>query len=111
MTAPGIPAVDVVQLPPDAAMVDVREAGEWAAGRAPTAVHLPMSELPARLSEVPVDVDPLYVICRSGNRSARVVAYLNAHGHRAVNVAGGMQAWEAAGREVVGDGPAPPQVV
>jgi rhodanese-related sulfurtransferase len=91
-------------------MVDVREPREWTAGRAPTAIHVPMSQLPERLPEVPTDTDPLYVICRSGNRSARVVAYLNAHGYPAVNVAGGMQAWEAAGREMVSDGP-PPQVV
>jgi len=111
VSAPGVPAVDIAQLPPDAAMVDVRETDEWTAGRAPTATHVPMSELPGRLPEVPTDVDPLYVICRSGSRSGRVVAYLTAHGYRAVNVAGGMQAWQAAGREMVCDGPAPPQVV
>ena len=92
-------------------MLDVREAREWTAGRAPTAVHVPMSELPARLPDVPADLDPLYVICRSGSRSARVAAYLNAHGYPAVNVAGGMQAWQAAGREMVCDGPTPPQVL
>lgn len=102
--------MDVAQLPPDAAMVDVRERNEWAAGRAPTATHVPMSELPARLPEIPTDADPLYVICRSGSRSARVVAYLTAHGYPAVNVAGGMQAWQAAGRDMVGDGPGPPLI-
>ena len=107
MSVPSVPAADV---PVDAAMLDVREADEWAAGRAPGARHLPMSELVARLGELPDD-DPLYVVCRSGARSARVVQYLAAQGHPAVNVDGGMQAWAALGRPVESDGGRPPQIV
>jgi rhodanese-related sulfurtransferase len=43
-----VPAVAVADLPADAVLLDVREADEWAAGRAPTARHVPMSELTAR---------------------------------------------------------------
>jgi len=64
-----------------------------------------------RLHELPEDEDPLYVICRSGARSARVVAYLVAQGHAAVNVDGGMQAWAMAGRPLVSDGPGEPEIV
>jgi rhodanese-related sulfurtransferase len=35
------------------------------------------------------------VICRVGGRSAQVTAWLNHIGRDAVNVDGGMQAWEA----------------
>ena len=56
--------------------------------------------------ELPDD-DPLYVVCRSGGRSARVVAYLANQGYPAVNVEGGMQAWSAQGRTVVADAGAP----
>jgi rhodanese-related sulfurtransferase len=42
----------------------------------------------------------VYCICRSGNRSARVVDVLTAAGIDARNVAGGMQAWVAAGLPV-----------
>ena len=90
-------------------LLDVREPDEWAAGHAPTARHLPMSELIARIDELPDD-DPLYVVCRSGGRSARVVAYLAAQGYPAVNVDGGMQAWSAQGRAVVADS-GTPQIV
>jgi rhodanese-related sulfurtransferase len=92
----------VAELPADAALLDVRENDEWNAGHAPGARHLPMSELTARMDELPGD-DPLYVVCRSGGRSARVVAYLAGQGYPVVNVDGGMQSWAAQGRTVVAD--------
>ena len=104
-----VPTVAVADLPADAPMLDVRETDEWAAGHAPTARHLPMSELTARLDELPDD-DPLYVVCRSGGRSARVVAYLAGQGYPAVNVDGGMQAWSGQGRAVVADS-GPPEII
>jgi rhodanese-related sulfurtransferase len=107
MTVPSVPVAD---LPDDAAMLDVREADEWAAGHAPTAQHLPMSELTGRLAEV-LDDDPLYVVCRSGGRSARVVAFLAGQGYPAVNVDGGMQAWAGQGRAVVAEGGGAPEIV
>ncbi|MHA6629017.1 rhodanese-like domain-containing protein [Pseudonocardia sichuanensis] len=110
MTGPAVPVVSVAQLPADAALLDVRESDEWAAGHAPGASHLPMSELAGRIHELP-DEDPLYVVCRSGGRSARVVAYLAGQGYPAVNVEGGMLAWAGQGREVVADGGAEPQIV
>jgi rhodanese-related sulfurtransferase len=97
-----VPTVDVDDLPDDVTLVDVREDDEWTAGHAPTAVHVPMAQVPERLEELPGD-EPLYVICRSGGRSARVVAYLNANGWDAVNVGPGMLGWEAAGRPLVCD--------
>ncbi|GAA3053515.1 rhodanese-like domain-containing protein [Pseudonocardia yunnanensis] len=92
----------MADLPVDAALLDVRENDEWAAGHAPGARHLPMSELTARINELPDD-DPLYVVCRSGGRSARVVAYLAGQGYPVVNVDGGMQSWAAQGRTIVSD--------
>lgn len=110
MTGPAVPSVPVEDLPADAAMLDVRESDEWAAGHAPHATHVPMSEFTARLAEIPA-VEPLYVVCRSGARSARVVAYLTGQGYPAVNVDGGMQSWAGQGREVVAEGGGPPEIV
>ncbi|MGN6610355.1 MAG: rhodanese-like domain-containing protein [Angustibacter sp.] len=92
-----VPEVSVTDLPPDAALVDVREHDEFAAGHVDGAVHVPLSEVPQRMSELP-DGEPLYVMCRSGNRSGRATAWLNAQGVESVNVAGGMLAWAAAGK-------------
>jgi rhodanese-related sulfurtransferase len=110
MTGPAVPAIPVADLPPDATLLDVREIDEWDAGHSPGARHVPMSELTARMAELPDD-DPLYVVCRSGGRSARVVAYLAGQGYPAVNVDGGMQSWAAQGREIVADGGGRPEII
>lgn len=109
MSSPA-PSVRVADLPTDVAMLDVREPDEWGAGHAPTSRHLPMSELVARVGEVPGN-DPLYVVCRSGARSARVVVHLAGLGYPAVNVEGGMQAWAAAGRALDADGGRTPEII
>ena len=54
----GVPTVAVADVPTDAPLLDVREADEWDAGHAPTAQHLPMSELVERIGELPDD-DPI----------------------------------------------------
>ncbi len=80
-------------------LIDVREQQEWDAGHSPDAVLLPMSQLADRLDELPEG--EFLVICHSGGRSARVTEVLVQQGHEAVNVAGGMLAWQAAGGPVV----------
>jgi rhodanese-related sulfurtransferase len=97
-----VPEVSVQDLPADAVILDVREDDEWAAGHVAGATHVPLGDVPQRLGELP-DADPLYVICRSGNRSGRAVAWLGQQGFDSVNVAGGMRAWAAAGRPMVAD--------
>lgn len=89
-----------------AALVDVREREEWQVGRAPGAIHIPLGELGVRLGEVPGDC-PLVVICRSGGRSNIAAAALIEVGLTAANLAGGMQAWQAAAFPVVADGDLP----
>lgn len=106
-----VPGVGVADLPADAVLLDVREDDEWAAGHAPDAQHVPMNEVPARIAEIP-EVDPLYVICRSGGRSGRVVGFLAQQGRSVVNVEGGMQAWAAQGRPMIGErDDVPPDVI
>jgi rhodanese-related sulfurtransferase len=111
MSGPAIPTVTVTDLAVDAHLLDVREADEWAAGHAPDAQHVPMSQLPARLAEVPSDRQ-VVVVCRSGHRSARVVEFLRHHGWRHVhNLDGGMQDWAATGRPMVAENGGPPRVL
>lgn len=105
-----VPTVPVSEVPDDAAVLDVREQFEWVAGHIDSATHIPTNDVPVRLDELP-DGDPLYVICRTGGRSAMVAAWLNGNGFDAVNVGGGMDAWMDAGRPMVSETGAPPTVV
>lgn len=82
-------------LTPEWTLIDVREHEEWDNGHAPGAVHIPLSELPARIEELP-DTE-LVIVCRSGGRSARATQWLNHAGFEARNLDGGMKAWWAAG--------------
>ena len=104
------PETTVVQLPSDAVILDVREDDEWEAGHVKGATHIPVAEVPKRLSEVP-EADTLYVVCRGGGRSARVTAWLNDNGFQAVNVAGGMQSWKAAGKPMYAENGKEPEVI
>lgn len=100
-----IPVVDVTgvpdPLPPGLPVIDVREQEEWDAGHIEGARHIPLAELPGRLDEVPTGQSLL--VCHVGGRSAQATAYLQQQGHDAVNLEGGMDAWEAAGRPTVTD--------
>lgn len=102
--------VDVTEIPEGAQLIDVREQNEWDAGHAPGAQHLPASELVARLGDLPEDGD-LYLICRSGGRSAQASQWLNHNGYDAINVRGGMDAWFEAGLPMESDGDSDPFVL
>ena len=81
-------------------VLDVRTDAEYREGHVPGATLLPLADLGARMNEVPKD-RPVYVICRSGNRSAQASAQLVKAGYRQVfNVDGGMNAWTTAGYSV-----------
>ncbi|MFI5528939.1 rhodanese-like domain-containing protein [Kitasatospora sp. NPDC051853] len=94
-----LPTTDAASVPADAPLLDVREQDEWDAGHVDGALHIPIGQVVARLDELPGE--KLYVLCRVGGRSAQVVQYLVQQGREAVNVDGGMFAWEAAGRPMV----------
>ena len=106
----GSTEIGIQGLPADGVLLDVREDEEWNAGHAPGAVHVPITELAARLDEVP-DATPVYVVCRSGGRSSRAAEYLNANGWDAVNVVGGMSAWSGLGRPLVSETAAAPEII
>ncbi len=84
----------------EAVLIDIREPDEWQEGHVAGARHIPLGDLPARLGEVPQD-RPVLLFCRSGNRSGRATALLRERGYtRALNVVGGITAWQRAGLPV-----------
>jgi len=79
-----------------ATVIDVREPFEYTGGHAPAARNVPLSELVARVTEIPRD-ERVYVICESGGRSVQATQWLESQGVDAVNVLGGTSAWRSSG--------------
>ncbi|PZA06715.1 MULTISPECIES: rhodanese-like domain-containing protein [unclassified Meiothermus] len=81
-------------------ILDVREPYEFAAGHVAGAKLIPLGQLAQRAAEIPRNL-PVYVICRSGNRSAQASQILVSKGFSNIhNVQGGLLAWQAAGYPV-----------
>lgn len=82
-------------------LIDVREADEFEAVHAKTAELFPLSRI--RNGEVPEeDERPIYVICRSGARSAMACQIFEAKGFKeCTNIAGGTNGAIEAGEEYV----------
>ena len=89
----------------DAAVLDVRDAQEFAGGHILNARHIPLAELEGRLGELErLKRKPVIVCCEKGARSSAAVAVLRKGGHdKALNLAGGLDAWRGAGLPVVRD--------
>lgn len=90
-------------------LLDVRDGWEWDAGHIEGATHIPMQELGARLDELPRDAH-IVTVCRSGARSGQVAAAMANAGFQVDNLDGGLQAWAAAGKDLVASDGGPGQV-
>lgn len=100
-----------------AVLIDVREPAEYQAVRAPFAINLPRGILEFQLSSLPhvasascapevaleqLREQPIYLICRSGGRSALAALSLQKMGFSQVySIAGGMNAWTEAQKSVI----------
>ncbi len=104
-----VPEVMSAELPAGVYLLDVREDDEWTAGHAPDAVHVRLGELGARAAELPRNRQ-VYVICRSGTRSAYAAQALAGAGLTTVNVADGMTGWAVAGRPMISEDGSEPHV-
>lgn len=82
-----------------ATVFDVRETDEYEEAHVPGAHLVPLGTVPDRLDEFPTD-ETVYVVCKSGGRSAKAVEFLRANGIDAVNVAGGTMGWIDAGNPI-----------
>ena len=102
--SPSVPSIDPAEAErrlregdPDGRMpllVDVRNPDELVESRVAGARWIPLPELAARFDELPRD-RPLFMICRSGSRSAAATAFLAGRGWSEVsNVTGGMIGWQ-----------------
>ncbi|NOR72741.1 MAG: rhodanese-like domain-containing protein [Mariprofundaceae bacterium] len=79
-------------------LIDVRSMEEFSSGHVPGAELLPSSVLMERGSSIPKGED-VYLICRSGMRSAQAASFLaDRFGYEnLINIEGGTMAWVKAG--------------
>ena len=75
----------------DAYILDVRELDEYEDGHLKVAKFIPLSELRDRYEEIPKDI-PVYIHCRSGQRSYNAVLMLQSKGYdKVINISGGFK--------------------
>ena len=82
----------------DVQIVDCREGWEWNVGRIEGAIHIPLNALMAGADGGALEKSkPVYVVCRTGNRSELASVMLRARGYEAENMEGGMEEWQRLG--------------
>lgn len=86
-------------------LLDVREADEFHAGHIPGALNIPRGLLEFKLSndaQLAERTLKLVLYCKNSGRSALAADALREMGYRNVlSLAGGIEAWQAAGRELL----------
>ena len=94
-------------------LLDIREKFEVEALAfdVPNLMHIPMSEIEERYLEIPKD-QTIIVVCETGERSIRVVAFLQDYGFtNLINMKKGLIKWVQKGFPTIGDTSAFPEHV
>jgi rhodanese-related sulfurtransferase len=101
------PADFVAMRAPDAPILDVRTPGEYASGHLSGAVNVDVTDpdFEARVAALEAEGvlrpgAPVYLYCRSGNRSARATGILRGRGYDEAWNVGGFNGLREAGAEV-----------
>jgi rhodanese-related sulfurtransferase len=86
----------------DAVFLDVREPKEFEGGRLPRAIHIPLSQLAGRTSELAKFVSrPIVAYCGNGRRGPSAASALAKAGFKEIyNLQGGIAAWKKDGLPV-----------
>ena len=98
------PTTTMEKLSAGALMVDVRRLKEVQEVTFDVAdyLHIPLSQLEQRLSEIPKDRE-VVLVCRSGSRSLRATYFLMNQGYEKVfNLEGGLLKWANKGKPTKG---------
>lgn len=100
-----VPTITVVELQnkmgekPGPFLLDVRTTEEYRSGHIAGATSVPLQKLDERLDKLTKNRE-IYCICRTGSRSKTAARKLQEAGYTAVNVKGGMTAWQKEGMKV-----------
>jgi rhodanese-related sulfurtransferase len=80
-------------------VLDVRQPSEFQVGHIASAKLIPLNKLKQQINELPKG-KTILCVCQSGSRSGVAVRQLRAAGYNAINLRGGMGAWQRAGLAV-----------
>jgi rhodanese-related sulfurtransferase len=101
----GLSAAEATQLinRRNAVVVDLRPAGEYANGHLPSARHLELEELKAKIGQIAKNkAHPVLLVCQNGLQSNKASRIVREAGYTEVHVLqGGVNAWQQAGMPVV----------
>lgn len=82
--------------PADTMFLDVREPDEYARAHVPASQNVPLAQLEAHRFSLPINLR-LVCVSRTGERADEAAATLVGWAFDAVTLAGGLEAWTAAG--------------
>ena len=105
---PGTDVIDVTQLEalraadPSIRILDVRTGGEFEIAHIPGSYNVPLDTLAEHVHDLASLEHPVVLICQSGGRATKAHEHLTTAGKERLHILeGGMNAWLAAGRDVV----------
>ena len=89
---------------PTIKVVDVRETVELVTGILPSALHIPLAQLPGQAEQLLDKNTPMVIYCQKGIRSSHAVSWLREQGwSRCTSLRGGFESWSRAQLPVVLD--------
>lgn len=95
-------AIDLRREVPALRILDVRTGGEFEHAHIPGAYNVPLDTLREHVADLADVEHPVLLVCKSGARATRAHDELRAAGKGRLHLlAGGMDAWEAAGGDLV----------
>jgi rhodanese-related sulfurtransferase len=101
----GLSAAEATQLinRRNAVVVDLRPAADYANGHLPSARHLELAELQAKIGQIAKNkANPVLLVCQNGLQSNKASRIVRDAGYTDVHVLqGGLTAWQQAGMPVV----------
>jgi uncharacterized membrane protein YdjX (TVP38/TMEM64 family) len=81
-------------------VVDVRDAGDFAAGHVPGALNIPLAEVERSLSDITADGKKIAFICKTDRKSSKAAEAASKMGVDSAAVKGGMESWTKLGLPV-----------
>lgn len=76
----------------DTVIIDVREDEEVANGMIHDALHIPLQQIPEKITNLNKEKEYI-LVCRSGGRSMNAALYMEEEGFKVANMVGGMLEW------------------